>query len=236
VDIVGFDKYNSQYNRHDGKSFGEPNEDAESKVFWSQVGYVDNKKMVSMPENDCIPSAENMEIENAKWLYFCTWYDGESGAPQFISGSDYQNEETLKNTYNSELCITLDELPADLYGSGSTTPSEPKDDDPKTPSEEDPKTPSEDDTPSGGILYGDVNLDGEIDIMDVIALNKFLLGSSELGKDNKAAADVDLNSQLDSTDSLNILKRVVELITTLPVTAEPAEITTEPPTNGVVLD
>ena len=266
VDIVGFDKYNSQYNRHDGKSFGEPNEDAESKVFWSQVGYVDNKKMVSMPENDCIPSAENMEIENAMWLYFCTWYDGESGAPQFISGSDYQNEETLKNTYNSELCIALDELPADLYGSGGTTkpteekpteekpteekpteekPTEEKPTEEKPTEEQKPSESKETDkdeeteskvTPSGDIVYGDVNLDGEVDIMDVIALNKFLLGSSELNKDSKAAADVDLNDQLDFTDSLNILKKVVALIQKLPITGETAEITTEPPTNGVVLD
>ena len=234
VDIVGFDKYNSQYNRHDGKSFGEPNEDAESKIFWSQVGYVDNKKMVSMPENDCIPSVENMEIENAMWLYFCTWYDGESGAPQFISGSDYQNEETLIKTYNSDLCITLDELPANLYSfdGEATTPTEkptdkpteaPSDEPTEEPTDKPSEEPSEEpsdkptDAPSDDILYGDVNLDGEVDIMDVIALNKFLLGSQTLDKKNQAAADVDLNTTLDSTDSLNILKKVVEIIDTLPI-------------------
>ncbi len=69
------------------------------------------------------------------------------------------------------------------------------------------------------VLYGDVNLDGMVDIMDVIALNRFLLGSGTLDKNAKSSADVDLNNQIDSTDSLNILKRVVEIIT-LPVAAD----------------
>ena len=97
-------------------------------------------------------------------------------------------------------------------GGGAEVPSEEPSDAPSdTPSEE----PS--DAPSGNITYGDVNGDGAVDIMDVIALNKFLLGSSTLDDNAKAAADVDLNKELDSTDSLNILKKVVELIETLPV-------------------
>ena len=82
----------------------------------------------------------------------------------------------------------------------------------ETPSEE---TPSEE-TPAD-VVYGDVNGDGEVDIMDVIALNKFLLGSATLEGDAKKAADVDQNDALDSTDSLNILKYVVNLVTKLPV-------------------
>ena len=53
--------------------------------------------------------------------------------------------------------------------------------------------------------------------MDVIALTKYLLGSSNLTETQQAAADVDLNEKIESTDSLNILKKVVELIDTLPV-------------------
>ena len=199
VDIVGFDKYNTQYNRHDGNTTG-PNEDAESKIFWAQVGYVDNKKMVSMPENDSIPSLENMEIENSKWLYFCTWYDGEAGAPQFISGSEYQNPETLKTLFNSDFCITLDELPADLYGS-EVAPTE---------------VPSETPEP-GDILYGDTDLNGKINILDVITLNKNLLGKETFTKEQQLAADVDLSSTPDSTDSLIILKYIVGIVESLPV-------------------
>ena len=52
--------------------------------------------------------------------------------------------------------------------------------------------------------------------MDVILLNKYLLGSIKLEGQGKVNADVDQNESVDSTDSLNILKCVVELLT-LPV-------------------
>ena len=216
VDIVGFDKYNSQYNRHDGKTSG-PNFDSESKIFWSQVGYVDNKKMVSMPENDCIPSVENMEVEQAYWLYFCTWYDGESGAPQFISGDAYQDVDNVKSVYNSDLCITLDELPADLYSNGGTVtpteatykPTEATDKPTDKPTEPDPT----------GITFGDVDESGVVDIMDVIAINKSLLGGLTLSNAGRANADVDTSGVVDTTDALNILKAVVKLVT-LPVKGE----------------
>ena len=62
--------------------------------------------------------------------------------------------------------------------------------------------------------YGDVNLDGAVDILDVIKLNKFLLGAGTLEDAARANADVDASGSLDSTDSLNILKAVVELLST----------------------
>lgn len=72
-------------------------------------------------------------------------------------------------------------------------------------------------TTGGDVVYGDVNSDGEVDILDVIALNKFLLGSVSLSADAQKNADVDGNETIDSTDSLNILKKVVKIIDTLPV-------------------
>lgn len=66
------------------------------------------------------------------------------------------------------------------------------------------------------VLMGDVNADGAVDILDVIALNKFLLGAGT--RPSPDAADVDQNGEMDATDSLNILKFVVEIITALPVT------------------
>ena len=64
-----------------------------------------------------------------------------------------------------------------------------------------------------GILWGDANCDGVVDIMDVIAVNKYLLGSSTLSADGKTHADVDGQNGVDTTDSLNILKLVVEMLT-----------------------
>ena len=71
-------------------------------------------------------------------------------------------------------------------------------------------------TPAGDAVYGAVNCDETVDILDVIQLNKYLLGLDDLTDEGKANADVDLNKEVDTTDSLNILKFVVELVT-LPV-------------------
>ena len=60
--------------------------------------------------------------------------------------------------------------------------------------------------------YGDVNNDGSVDIMDVISVNKLLLGIGDPGAQGKANADVNADKQIDSDDALNILKRVVEML------------------------
>ena len=55
VDIIGYDKYNVEHNRNDGKASG-PNLDAESNIFYALVRSGENKKMVALAENDSIPS------------------------------------------------------------------------------------------------------------------------------------------------------------------------------------
>lgn len=214
VDIVGFDKYNTQYNRHDGKTEG-PNEDAESKIFWSLVDYVGNRKMVSMPENSTIPSIDNMLIEQAKWSYFCTWYDD---GEKFISGENYQNADTVIDIFQSDYCITLDELPANLYEwDGETTPTEETAEEPTEETQDTTTEPQDTTGDPSDLKYGDVNSDGEVDILDVILLNKFLLGSSKLTDEQQVLANVVTDGIIDSTDSLSILKYVVKIIDTLPV-------------------
>jgi hypothetical protein len=101
----------------------------------------------------------------------------------------------------------------------SDTPSEQPSDKPTdAPSEQPSDTPSDQptDTPvkpgDGNTMYGDANCDGNVDIMDVIATNKQLLGTGSLTEQGKINADVDLQNGVDTTDSLNILKCVVELI------------------------
>lgn len=72
--------------------------------------------------------------------------------------------------------------------------------------------------PDGSIVYGDTDGSGAVDILDVIAVNKYLLGSMTLDADAKQRTDVDRNGEIDATDSLNILKFVVEMIGELPIT------------------
>ena len=106
-----------------------------------------------------------------------------------------------------------EETPSDQKPS-EETPSEETPSDQK-PSEETPSDDKPDDNPSSAVkatMYGDANCDGEVDIMDVIAVNKFLLGSGKLTDQGKANANVDDSKSVDTTDSLNILKCVVAMI------------------------
>lgn len=106
VDIVGYDKYNAK-NWTTGTVA--PNESALTSTFYNLVNYTNGSKMVAMTENDTIPSVEDLTVEKAGWLWFCPWYD------YFITDSSYNNPTTLKSIYTSDYCLTLDELPANLY-------------------------------------------------------------------------------------------------------------------------
>ena len=58
-----------------------------------------------MAENDSIPSLDNLLVEKAAWLYFCPWYN------EWIMDQSKNDPADLKVIYNSDYCITLDELP-----------------------------------------------------------------------------------------------------------------------------
>ena len=113
VDLVGYDKYNAK-NWNTGAVA--PNESAISGIFYDLVDMYDNNKMIAMMENDTVPSLENIQTEHAYWLYFMPWYG------EHLMDSNYNNPDTLKELYQSEWVITLDELPDDLYT--NTTPGE----------------------------------------------------------------------------------------------------------------
>ncbi|MBR4318467.1 MAG: glycoside hydrolase family 9 protein, partial [Oscillospiraceae bacterium] len=63
------------------------------------------------------------------------------------------------------------------------------------------------------ILLGDVNQDSEIDILDVITLNKNLMGKEVLTKSQQENADVNASGLPDTDDAMKILKYIVGLIT-----------------------
>ncbi|MEK4042075.1 glycosyl hydrolase [Paenibacillus sp. FSL H8-0048] len=108
VDIVGYDKYNTIYNRYDGLS-GVPNEDAISSTFYQLVDLTGGKKMVAMTENDTVPSVQNLTEERTGWLYFLPWYG------EHLMSTAFNYPATLTTLYQSDYVITLDELP-DLKG------------------------------------------------------------------------------------------------------------------------
>ena len=66
---------------------------------------------------------------------------------------------------------------------------------------------------NSNILLGDVNCDGEIDIQDVVFVNKVVLGKDTFNAQQFCNADVDENGKVEPIDALNIMKYVVKLIT-----------------------
>ena len=67
------------------------------------------------------------------------------------------------------------------------------------------------------VIYGDTDGNGQVELLDVILLNKNLLGMEKLEDKSMANADVNLDKKVDGTDSLLILKSLVSLVT-LPYT------------------
>ncbi len=66
-------------------------------------------------------------------------------------------------------------------------------------------------------VYGDVNQDGDVNILDVLTLNKNLLSGEELSAQAALNADVDCDSKPSAADALNILKFTIGIITELPI-------------------
>ena len=69
-------------------------------------------------------------------------------------------------------------------------------------------------------LFGDVNMDGRIDITDAVLLNKMAAGAVEANQSQRLNGDVNGNGEIDSADGLILFMFVIQQINTLPYQAE----------------
>lgn len=191
VDIVGYDKYNAVD--------GLPNLSSISSTFYSLVQSTDGKKMVAMTENDSIPSLENLVNDKAAWLYFCPWY------MNYLTSEQNNPKENLIELYNSEYCITLDELPDlkqyPLVSGGEKT----------TEKESVQETAASEQIPDA-VVYGDATLDGEVTVSDVVKLSKALMGADTLEEQAKKNCDVNLDGENTADDAQFILKSLAQIV------------------------
>ncbi|MGN1403121.1 MAG: DUF5620 domain-containing protein [Ruminococcus sp.] len=67
-------------------------------------------------------------------------------------------------------------------------------------------------------LYGDVNVDGRVDITDAVLLNKAAAGAVKLSEQATLNADCNADNELGNNDAIILLKFLVSLIKTLPST------------------
>lgn len=235
VDIVSYDKYNC--------SDGECNLSAITGTFYGLVASTEGRKPVAMSENDSIPALDNLVNEKAAWLYFCPWYGW------WLTGEQNNPVDNLAEIYQSEYCITLDELP-DLStypineGSGSTgTTTKPSVTTTVTTTTASSETTTEtttttvssvadvtttetttvttvsSDTPED-VLIGDVNLDGIVSMLDLVYLNKKLASIIELNESATSNAECCADGNVNSSDASALLKFLVLSIKTLPVIPE----------------
>lgn len=167
VDIVGYDKYNA--------ADGLPNLSSISSTFYSLVKSTDGKKMVTMSENDSIPSLENLLKDKASWLYFCPWY------MNYLTSEQNNPVDNLIEIYNSEYCITLDELP-DLKSYPMAEETE--------------------------VIKGDVNLDGAVSSADAVLLGKYLTNQTTLNTRQSEAAMLTDDNEVNVFD-MTALKRML---------------------------
>ncbi|MBE6850437.1 MAG: hypothetical protein E7504_01675 [Ruminococcus sp.] len=116
---------------------------------------------------------------------------------------------------------------------GSTEPdtTEPKPTEPDTtePKPTEPDTtepkPTEPDTTEPGdndYLYGDVNKNGKVELVDIVLLNRHLTGYEDQKLDDyqTEVADCYDNGKLEGTDSIEILKYLIGNVTSLPTAAK----------------
>ena len=70
---------------------------------------------------------------------------------------------------------------------------------------------------SGDVLYGDVNLDGSVSLLDAIFLNKYQAKALDLNDQQKANADCCADEIINSADLIALLKYIVRIVEELPV-------------------
>lgn len=76
------------------------------------------------------------------------------------------------------------------------------------------ETPATSEIP-GAVLYGDSNVDGKVNIADVVCLNQYLVDNAkyDLSAQGKINAEVNLDGKLTAADSTSIIKSLVKLVT-----------------------
>ena len=68
----------------------------------------------------------------------------------------------------------------------------------------------------GDVLYGDINLDGKVELVDAVLLNKAAADVVILNNQQRANADCDVNNEVNANDAIVLLKFLVQIIDELP--------------------
>ncbi len=102
VDIIGEDLYP-----------GEHVYTSQINQYLEAVDYTDAGKMVVMSENGCVFDPELAVRDGAMWGFWCTWGSEfvAKNTAIYAYSEQYTESDMLKKAYDSDVVITLDELP-----------------------------------------------------------------------------------------------------------------------------
>ncbi|MBR1553990.1 MAG: glycoside hydrolase, partial [Oscillospiraceae bacterium] len=130
------------------------------------------------------------------------------GLPSLSDSEMFGNNNEIKTDY---ICVYDDGVLVGGIEPDGSTPAEAEPVATEKSTEKATEKTTEAETPAGKL--GDVNGDGSIDILDVITLNKALLGKENLSASQEKNADVNKSGKPDSNDALMIMKSIVGLLT-----------------------
>ncbi len=206
VDLIAYDKYEGSPTRW--------GTDPATSVFLTLVGDSEDTKMVALAECDRIPDISKIRNEGAWWLYICPWYD------EYITGESNNPKAMLKEFYNSDNVLTLDEMPTDLYSAGGAQTEPPKTTAPATETTSVTTSaetkPASDTTKTSlkATLLGDVTCDEHVDVSDAVLLARFLVADTKATVTDQGYvnADANQNGSPDSDDMTVILKIIARMI------------------------
>ena len=83
---------------------------------------------------------------------------------------------------------------------------------------------------SNSFIYGDVNNDKKVSMVDAVLIMRNTLGLNDLSADAAVRADVDGDGSVTIKDSINVLRYICGILDTFPVEEGPAQKPTEAPT------
>ncbi|MDE6730168.1 MAG: glycoside hydrolase family 9 protein, partial [Oscillospiraceae bacterium] len=154
----------------------------------------------------------NSHLEDSAAKAYC---NGLAPALCYVDNAESYSTNEITIYWNSPLTYLLSVMDAETPGNPNPNP--------------DPNPGTTDNPGTDAYLPGDANEDGEVDIADVVLMNRVYVGVDKVTPQGLKNADVDLDGKISLADSMNVLRYLVHLIDTLPV----VEATPEPtnPTN-----